>query len=276
MIKKIVVLSVVLLGVGAVLSYAGGPFKYARTWVSSKMKSAEEQVPLDLKIQHAKDEVEKLAPDVRKCMQVIAEQQVEVERLARQNARREQELVRQETAIHKLRNDLKLGNETYVYSGHAYSANEVRSDLKLRFERYKAARESLQRDHQILAARKKSLAANEKRLDEMLAAKKQLEVQIEQLEARWKTLQAAQTTSELEFDDSQLSRTKALIRKLDKELDVRDKMLAADGKLAGLIPVETKPVEIETEDVTREIDSYFNKGETTNKQVVSAPKPGSK
>ena len=276
MLKKLVVLSVVIFGVGAVISYAGGPFKYARTWVASQMKSAEDQIPLDLKIQHAKAEVEKLGPDVRKCMQVIAEQQVDVERMQKQNTRREQELVRQESAILQLRADLKRGDETYVYAGHNYSSNEVHSDLKLRFTRFLSAKETLKRDQQILTARRKSLVANEKRLDEMLVAKNQLEVQVEQLEARWKTLQAAQVTSELEFDDSQLSRTKTLIRKLDKELEVRDRMLAADGKLDGMIPVESKPLEIETVVVTKEIDSYFKKGSASDGQISLAKKSISK
>ena len=267
MIKKLVIAGLILVGGYTLVALVGGPFKYVRTWVAAKMQSAEDQVPLDLKIQHARDEVEKLGPDVRKCMHVIAQQQVDVEHFQAQITRRSSDLVTQEAAILRLRDDLKRGDTSYVYAGSTYSSAEVRSDLRLRFGRYKTAQESLRRDRQIVAARRKSLIANEKRLDEMLAARKQLEVQIEQLEARWKTLQAAQTTSELEFDDSQLSRTKTLIRQLSKELDVRDKMLSADGKLSGLIPVESsKSAKINTIDITDEVDTFFK----TDKKTANA------
>lgn len=276
MIKKLVIVSGLLFGVGAVISYAGGPFKYARTWVATKIQTAEDNVPLSLKIQHARQEVENLGPEVRRCMHVIAEQQVDVERMQQRLNRNQEELAGQELAIHKLRNDLKTDNATFVYAGHAYSEGEIRSDLKLRFARYRTAEGSLKRDQQILSARKTALVTNEKRLEEMLNAKKQLEVQIEQLEARNQALVAAQESSELDFDDTQLSRTKMLIRKIEKELDVKTRVAKVDAKSMGLIPVNTKPAEIETEDITQEIDSFFNKNVAKNAQIVSAKKPAGK
>lgn len=272
MIKKIVIMSAVVLGVGAVVGYAGGPFKYARTWVSSKMKSAEANVPTELKLQHAREEVEKLGPEVRRCMLVIAEQQDEVEQLQKRIAKSQEQLASQQNSILKLRNDLKNESATYVYAGHAYSQQEVRSDLKLRFKRYKEAQESLKSDQLILAAHLKTLRANEKRLDDMIAAKKKLEVRIAQLEARNKVLQAAKVTSELEFDDSHLSRTRKLLRSIDKEMNVDEAMLRQEGKLnAGAIPVEAKPAQIDTEDITKEIDSFF-KSNGAGSEVVSAKK----
>jgi hypothetical protein len=58
-----------------------------------------------------------------------------------------------------------------------------------------------------------------------------------------------------------------LIRDLNKQLDVREKMLDHEGKFNGLIPVETAPAE--TSDLTREIDKYFDK-ETTSEAVDAA------
>jgi hypothetical protein len=109
-----------------------------------------------------------------------------------------------------------------------------------------------------LKAREKSLRAHEQKLDEMLAAKKDLEVQVEQLGARVKTLQAAETVSTLEIDDSELTRVKKLIRELNKQLDVKEKMLDAEGKFVGLIPVESTATEMPAEKITEEIDAYFN------------------
>lgn len=272
MCRKLIGTVVIVTGIGTILCLAGGPFKYARTWVTSQVQTAEKNVPIDLKIQHARAEVEKLGPDVRKCMHVIAEQQVDVEQLESQIAQRQERLTEQEFAILKLRNDLKRNDVSYVYAGRNYSPTEVRSDLKIRFERFKGAKKSLERQRKILTARKKAVTANEKRLNEMLAAKDQLELQIEQLEARWKTMQAEQVTSELEFDDSQLSQTKVLLRKLNRELDVRDKLLSEEGKLTGNIPVETKPIDINKVDVTTDVDSYFNLNQSAGPEIVKTEK----
>lgn len=265
MCKKLIISLIVLAVLIPPLAYGGGPFKHIRnaaryvwTGLTSWSKDVEDNVPLDLKIKHAREQVVQLGPDIRRCLQQIARQQVDIEELQQGIARRRLELERQKSALLKLRNDLKRGEEHYVYAGHTYSAAEVRRDLALRFDRYRTLEEALKRDEAILAARKKALQANERRVEEMLAARKQLEVQIEQLEARWKTLQAAQSATDLEFDDSQLAQTKMLIRKISRELDVRDKMLAANGNLSGVIPVdEKKPLHIPLADVTKQIDEHF-------------------
>jgi peptidoglycan hydrolase CwlO-like protein len=276
MLKKLVIAGVLVACVGSLVAFGGRPFSYARTWVASWKKSAEDRIPLDLKIKNAREEVEKLGPEIRKCMRVVAEQQVDVEQMDARIAKHQTELKNQELAILKLRNDLKTGEASYVYAGQSYMASEVRQDLAVRFDRFRDAEESLSRERKILAAKKKAMRANERRLDEMMAAKKELVVQIEQLEARWKTVQAAQEASEIEFDDSQLSRTKTLIAKINKELEVRTKLLSADGKMdTGTIPVNTKPANIPVVDVTKSVDEYFAK-RNGGSVAVAASKPAAK
>lgn len=112
-----------------------------------------------------------------------------------------------------------------------------------------------------MKAREKALDANREKLENMLSAKMDMEVQIEQLEARLKSVQAAETVSNLEIDNSQLTRAKSLIKDLNKQLDVKEKLLDAEGKFTGLIPVDTK-VE-EKRDVVKQMDEYFklNRGD---------------
>lgn len=280
MIKKLVIGGVVFSLLAALVAFGGTPFSYARTWVASWKKNAEDSVPLDLKIQNAREEVEKLGQEARKGMRVIAEQQVEVENFKESVAKRREELVGHEAALLKMRNDLKRGEDSYVYAGQTYLASEVRQDLALRFERFQMAEESLKRDAKILAAKQKALRANERRVEEMLSAKKQLEVQIEQLEARHKTLLAEKANSNIEFDDTQLARTRTLIKKIDKQLKVETRLLAEEGKISGMIPVNEKPREIPLTDVTKKIDEYFAKRNGKGVKIVRnngtapAAKPG--
>lgn len=258
MIKKTLIGTAILLAAGTFV-FGRDLFSYAKTAGSSVRSAVKSEVPLDFQIQRAREMVEDLVPDVRRCMHVIAEQQVDIERLQESITGKERELGQQKDVILTLRDDLQNGNGQFVYASRTYTPDEVKRDLSRRFERFKAAEGTLKRDRQVLEAREKSLSANEEKLENMLAAKKDLEVEIEQLEARLKTIQAAQTVSTIEIDDSQLARAKTLIRELNKQLDVREKMLDAEGKFTGLIPVETESG-IPVDDVTGEIDAYFGIG----------------
>lgn len=162
--------------------------------------------------------------------------------------------------------DLKSAQASYVYAGQTYSAEQVRNDLAKRFERFKVAEETLKKERQVLEARQKALFANREKLDNMLAAKTDLELQLEQLEARLKAVQAAETISTVSIDDSELARAKKLIRELNKQIDVREKVMATDGKLTDLIPTESKTAA--PKDLESQIEAYFN-----HKTEASGSKP---
>jgi uncharacterized phage infection (PIP) family protein YhgE len=142
-----------------------------------------------------------------------------------------------------------------VYASHQYSADQVRHDLELRFSKFQNADERMQRERNILEARKKALAANQEKLETLLATKQTLAVEIEQLEARHQTIQAAEAVQYVEIDDSQLNRAKTLITELNKQLDVKEKMLDVPQQFNGLIPVEKEIAD--RQDVVTKIDSYF-------------------
>jgi hypothetical protein len=92
----------------------------------------------------------------------------------------------------------------------------------------------------------------------MWTAKKELEVKLEQLQARLQTIRAAETVSTLAIDDSNLSHAKKLIADLNKQLDVKEKVLDAEGKFTGLIPVEATESPAAPEDIGQQIDAYFD------------------
>ena len=273
MLRKALVGSAILLTMGSFV-FGRDVFSYMRTWGSSVKNAVKNEVPIEFEVERARELVEKLVPDVRDCMHVIAEQQVDIEQRLKEIARREQGIGDQKQRILTLRSDLDSGRSTFQYASRTYTSDQVRRDLALRFNRYKAAEETLSRDQQILAAHRKSLRANEDKLDTLLVAKQELQVKIEQLEARVKTVQAAEAASSLEFDDSRLARAKSLIRDLNKQLDVKEKMLDAEGKFTGLIPVDS-PAEPVIDNITEEIDLYFQTEPVPDEDVdaVAAIRP---
>ena len=255
MIKKVLIGSTIAL-VAGFFFFGRGLFSYARTAANEFRDSVRGEVPLDFEVKRARDEVEALVPDIRKCMQLVAEQQVEIEHLDTAVERKVAALEQQKQAILVLRRHLDSGAEQYVSYGRQYSHDEVARDLDKKLERYETAEQMLDRDRKVLEAHRKTLVANQTKLDEMLSAKRELEVQIAQLEARLKTLQAAEAASALEFDDSQLARAKKLIGDLNKQLDVRAAMLEAEGKFTDGIPVATEP-EAAPADILDRIDAKF-------------------
>ncbi len=252
-----------LIGVAAAavlstLVFGRDALSYVKTFGCSARDAIKSEVPIEFEIQRARDMVGNLIPDIRKCMHVIAEEEVNVEGLNKDIARAENDMSKQKAEILALRRDVDQGRSTYQYASRTYTSNEVKRDLACRFERYKSAEATLASKRQILSAREKSVVAAREKLEGMLASKRDLEVQIENLDARMKTIQAAQTATSVQLDDSQLARAKKLISELNKQLDVAQKMLDADGKFSGLIPVETTPAV--PEDLSNQIDEYFGKG----------------
>ena len=103
------------------------------------------------------------------------------------------------------------------------------------------------------SARQRSLEAARQKLEGMLATKRQLEVDVEHLEARLKMVEAAQTTSDYKFDDSQLSRAKELVTDLRTRLEVAEKLVNAEGSFRDEIPLD-QPA---PENIVDQVTEYF-------------------
>ncbi len=273
MVKKSLIAAAVVMVAGAFV-FGRDVFSYARTWGASVRDAVKREVPIEFQVQRAREMVEKLVPDIRDCMHVIAEQQVDVEHRRDELEQKQAGLEDQKRCILALKADLSTGKGVYQYASRTYTPHQVKQDLALRFERFKIAEDSLKRDEQILTAREKALRANEQKLDTLLAAKKDLEVQVEQLESRLKTIQASQAASNLQFDDTRLARAKKLIGELNRQLDIQVKILDTEGRFTDLIPIDGKP-ELNVENITQEIDIYFNgpQPDAAGKEQPSADQP---
>lgn len=270
MLKKAIIGTFAAVALGTLI-FGKDAFSYARTAWSATRDAVRQEVPLEFQVQRARTAVAQLEPAIHSTLKAIAEQQVDIEHLHTQVANRTEEIEKQKQAVLTLRTDLESGQPTFRYAKYTYTADQVKRDLKVRFERYKTAEAMLVRDRQILAAREQALGARETALDNMLNVKKDLEAQVEQLDARLQTIRAEQTVSSPEVDESSLANAKKLIVEVNKQLDVQQKLLDAEGKFVGLIPVEAKVSPAELSDLTAEIDSYFKKA--SPEKPVQAQKP---
>ena len=230
---------------------------YVRTSASSVRDAVKSEVPVEFEISRAREMIDDLVPAIGGCMRAIAQQEVDIEHRHEEIARKSEELQKQEELMLARKAELDSGKEEFDIRGRTYSADQLRVDLKTRLERCKVLKSTVDTEKQIVEAREKALKSNHDKLDGMIVAKRDLEVQVEQLEARLQAVRAAETVTTLEIDNSDLAQAKKLIRSLNKQLDVRENMLDADGKFTGLIPVESAEVPV-PENVEAEVGAYFN------------------
>ena len=244
-----------------VVSYVGT----SAGWIKDSVKGS---VPIEFEIERARNMVQDLVPDIRKNMHLIAREEVEVERLSEQITQTASQQEQDKQNLVRLKNDLSTESATFQYAGRSYSRDQVKLDLANRFERFKTRDLTLESLREMHAARQRSLDAARQKLEGMLASKRQLEVEVQNLEARLKMVEAAQTTSQHSFDDSRLSRAKYLIADLRSRLDVAERLVGSEGFFQGEIPL-TEPV---GDDIVDQVTLYLD-GEPAIELTAESDQP---
>jgi DNA repair exonuclease SbcCD ATPase subunit len=244
MIKRVILGSGVAF-VLALVFFGRDALSYVRTSIGCVKESVHNSVPIEFQLERARRMIKDLEPEVRKNMHLIAKEEVEVEKLQKHVSDLDARLEKEEAELKKLHADVKSGKTSFEYGGRKYSAEQVRADLASRFERLKTGQATLKSLREICSARTRGLDAARQKLEGMLAARRQLKVDVENLEARLQMVAAAQATSNYSFDDSQLGRVKELVTDLRTRLDVAEKLVGAEAIYHDEIPVnQTTPANI--------------------------------
>ena len=237
------------------LCFGHEAFSYMRTSAGCLKDSVRNSVPVEFQIERARRMIADLKPEVRRNMHVIAKEEAELERLGQRIAAAEERSGNDREKLMRLKDDVKSGKPAFMYAGRSYSVDQVKLDMSNRFQRFKTAEATLDSLRKIHLARENSLNAARRKLEGMLAAKRQLLVEVENLEAQRQMVAAAQTTSNYNFDDSQLGRVKELISDLQIRLDTEKKLVEAEDYFHEEIPME----ECTTDDIVDQVTSYFEK-----------------
>jgi peptidoglycan hydrolase CwlO-like protein len=249
MLKKTIVVGAAVLLLGLLFGRS-----HVRTAVGMAKEAVKENVPIQFEIKRAREMIRGLVPEIEKNMHRIAREETEVAKLEKQVAKTEEMLAKDRDDILRLKKDLDTGSEVFVYCGRNYTAKQVKDDLTHRFDQFKTKEVTTDNLRKILTARQVSLTAAREKLEGMLAAKRTLEVDVENLEARLKMVEVAQTTSDFNFDDSQLSRTKELLAEIGDRIDVAERLVNADTHFHDRIPLEESEAD---RDIGSEVANYF-------------------
>ena len=261
-----------IVSVGAVtvigfLIFGSGLGSYLSTSAERVSEAVEDSVPLDFQIDRARKMVRDLEPEIRRSMHVIAKEEVEVESLNNRIEAAEAKKSKEKSDIMRLQADLQTGKSVFRYANDQYTAEEVRQDLSRRFARFKTSDATLGSLCDMRDARQRNLEAARQKLAAMMSSQRQLMVEVENLQAKLKLVEVAQTSSDLQLDDSQLAQAKGLINDIQARLDVAAKLADADTNFTDEIPLE----EGSPEDITQQVAEYFNlKADSESKIAVAS------
>src|SRR5882757_7113099 len=241
------------LGLTSLVLFGRDAASYVSTSYHRLTSTVQDQVPIDFQIDRAKQMVKDLDPEIRNSMHVIAKEEVALEQLNQQLAGNQDKADKEKKDILHLQADLGEKKSVYQYASHTYSCDEVKQDLARRFSRFKVADDTLASMKQMRDARQKNLDAAQQKLSAMINARRKLEVDVENLEAKRKLVEVAQASSDYVFDDSQLARAKDLINDIRTRLDVAAKLANADVNVQAEIPLD----DAAPADITDQVTQYF-------------------
>ncbi len=266
MIKR-AILVVTGLGLTTLVLFGRDAASYVSTSYHRLTSSVQDRVPVEFQIDRAKQMVRDLDPEIRNSMHVIAKEEVALEQLNQQIAGNQGKADADKKDILRLQSDLGQNKGVYQYANHTYTCDEVKQDLARRFSRYKVCDDTLASMKQMRDARQKNLDAAQQKLAAMVNARRKLEVDVQNLEAKRKLVEVAQASSDYIFDDSQLARAKELITDIRTRLDVAAKLANADVNVQAEIPLnDATPA-----DITDQVTEYFKLGSKEGVASHEAP-----
>ena len=267
MCKKIIGLG---LGLAMTLGLLFGTdaLSYVTTSASQVTSSVKDSVPIEFEINRAKKMVASLEPEIRRNMHLIAKEEVEVDRIARQINRIEDKLSKDRADMSRMNADLQTGDEFIFYASRRYTRNQVKQDLASRLTRAKTKDSTLAQLTRIMNARQQKLDASRQKLNEMLSARQTLQVELEDLQARHRLNEVAQAASDLNLDNSQLARVKECVDELETRIAANERFLSVEGEFHYEIPVDEVNPEVE-EDIVDQVAAFLGKDNAPLAEIVA-------
>lgn len=268
MCKKIFVTALTAGALGAV-ALGTDIDSYVMTAFNRAGDRVERAVPVEFQLDRARQMVGDLAPEVRRSMEVIAREEIAMERLSEKIDAAEQKAEKSEKEILRLQSDLGSERDVFRYAGHSYERSEVVDDLSRRFTRHKVNDQTLDHLRQMRQARESKLDAARQNLTSLASAQRELETEIENLEAQRQLVEVAQASSDVvALDESRLAKAKGLIADIRSRLDVAARLASADTAC----PSEIRLDEPDAQNVSQQVAAYFglDKGAAGKIATVSA------
>lgn len=266
MIKKTIVISAaVLLLVGLI----GGTtiWSYVSTAGTEIGEKFDNMIPVEFELKRARQLLADLTPEIKQNMHTLARAEMKVKEMDEKIGNADERLAKSESHILRLTSDLESANTQFMYASKSYTREQVKTDLASRFQRHTVSEATLASWQTQRDARNSSLSAARRRFKATLDAKRELETQVELLEAKWAEVQAQKTESKYQIDDTQLGAVKELVNRLDSRIKVEESLIAVEGDSMGEIQLDNDETVTDT-DIVTDVRAHFNRAKSTA-QIVS-------
>ncbi len=245
-------------GLLASLFFGRDAASYVSTTFSRAKDSVRRSVPVEFEIARAQKMLEGLQPEIERGVQEIVREEVELERLAAEIETAEHQLAKSKNEMLRLQADLRSGQKVYRYGSRDFTVTQVKVDLAKRLSRHKSKDTRLDTLRKVYDARSRKLDNSRQKIEEMVGKQRELQVALENVDAKNRMIQVAQTSSKFCFDDSRLGRIKELVNSLETRLEVDERMVDLTYEPFDGIPLE-EPV---AEDIVDQVTSYFQTDNT--------------
>ena len=266
-IKFTVLTGAVLAGTGFLL-FGTNLGSYLGTVAGSVHEGIEGAIPVEFEIKRAENLILQIDPQIETCKRDVARAEVELEELQSSVIDLEQSVGHEEK---RLKTGARLlgsdGAATYTLANDTMTRRRVERDLQRTLDSFRNNQKILETKRSLIARQSESVNVAKQRLSAVRSEKEVLADQVRSLRTQqhWiQTMGASQKRFDL--DDSALSQAKEALAKVQKRLDVAQKMLENDMSCHDDDPLA---VAEPTRDVLREIRDHFACGDASTGSVQS-------
>lgn len=212
-----------------------------------------DQIPIQFELERAKTMIDSIVPDIKRNMIVIAKEEVDVETIRDEVQEGTATLAKQKEELLTLREQAQHGTQQFKIGSRIATEDEVKVELKRMLVRYQLAETTLGAKQDLLFSRESSLDSARRKLESMLNAKRDLEVQVENLQARVRSVESEAVASSIDFDETHVAKCQKLVDDLRVRLKVAEKLVATNGSIEDFATTIT----IGDEDVFTQIDEHL-------------------
>jgi len=232
---------------------------YVRTAFHRVRHNAKDAVPVQFEIDRAREEIERLEPAIKECLETAVRTEVEVEHLDKEIVVVKGNLAQEEKKLLALRDDLKSGRFRLT-NGSTVTADQAKVQLARRLDHYRNVKQILDQKEATVEAKRKIMESARQQLVTMRSQKEELRTKLQGIEAQLKLIEAKKQTNEFNIDDSALSRAQQTVNDLERRVEIQSRM-ADEGRY-----IDSTVLGEPGRDVVKEIDEEFG----------TAPKTGGK
>jgi len=259
MFKKLLLVG--LIAGGAVVVLKGTKvFTYAKQEVASWKDSWEESLPVEKKIAMLRKEVAALDKDISNVKDELAKEIVTTQRLQKDMAEKHATVNADRKRIDAFAAQINDATTSVKVGSASFSIPEAKARLKQDVDTHVLRKKNLASVEQACNHHEKIKDTLTRTLDELTRQKEAMTVEIDAVEAEYKTLQLTQIESKYQRDDSRLSKIKQDLAKLRDSVKVAEVRAGLDTPTkAAEAPVTAPTTPESVEDILAPLNGKNDK-----------------